>query len=106
MTEPTEQFAQLTRRGHEVFSAAVRAWEEAARSLAEAARRPGGRLPDVRASVDAAFDFAGQMLAEQREFAKMLMDAGTGLVRDTAERAGRASEPPAAPAALAGSASE
>ena len=73
MTQPTEQFAELTRRGHQVFAAALRAWEQAARSIAEAAGRPGGRLPDVQASVDAAFDFAAQMLADQREFAMELM---------------------------------
>jgi hypothetical protein len=76
MTEPTDTFAELTRRGHEVFTAAVRAWDQAARSIAEAARRPESRLPDVQASLDAAFGFAAQMLAEQRDFAKTLMSAG------------------------------
>src|SRR4051812_15457853 len=75
MTEPTDTFAELARRGHQVFTAAARAWEDAARSMVEAARRPGERLPDVRASLDAAFEFAAQMLAEQREFAKTLMAA-------------------------------
>src|SRR3954449_11081174 len=78
MTEPTDTCAELARRGHQVFTAAARAWEDAARSMVEAARRPGERLPDVRASLDAAFDFAAQMLAEQREFAKTVMAAGAG----------------------------
>src|SRR4051812_44241408 len=78
MTEPTDTFAELARRGHQVFTAAARAWEDAARSMVEAARRPGERLPDVRASLDAAFEFAAQMLAEQREFAKTVMAAGAG----------------------------
>src|SRR3954454_21062624 len=93
MTESTEQFAELTERGHQVFTAAVRAWEDAARSLAEAARRPGGTLPDVQASLDAAFDFAAQMLADQRDFAKKLMAAGAPVVPAGAETG----EAPAAP---------
>src|SRR4051794_15230995 len=44
--------------------------------MVESAHGPGGRLPDVRASLDAAFDFASQMLAEQREFAKTVMAVG------------------------------
>src|SRR3954462_4190768 len=84
MTEPTDTFAELARRGHQGFTAAARAWEAAARSLVEAGRRPGERLPDVRASLDAAFEFAAQMLAEQREFAKTLMAAGARPL--TAER--------------------
>src|SRR3954466_9846121 len=87
MTESTEQFAELTERGHQVFTAAVRAWEDAARSLVEAARRPGGTLPDVQASLDAAFDFAAQMLADQRDFAKKVLTAGARIVPAGAETA-------------------
>jgi hypothetical protein len=76
MTDATDTFAELARRGHQVFTAAARAWEDAVRSMVESAHRPGGRLPDVRTSLDAAFDFATQMLAEQREFAKTVMAVG------------------------------
>jgi hypothetical protein len=107
MTEATDQFAELTRRGHDLFTAAVQAWDQAARSIAEAARRPEGRLPDIRASVDAAFDFAAQMLADQREFTKTLMSVGSQVVAATTERAepaaGPAAGPATAPEALTGS---
>src|SRR5215212_1492721 len=86
MTEANEQFAELTRRGHQVFAAALRAWEDAARTLTEAVRRPPSRLPDVRQSVDAAFDFAAQMLADQREFTKTLMTAGPRLLGAATQR--------------------
>src|SRR3954468_21375060 len=76
MTDATDTFAELACRGHQVFTAAARAWEDAVRSMVESAHRPGGRLPDVRTSLDAAFDFATQMLAEQREFAKTVMAVG------------------------------
>jgi hypothetical protein len=95
MTEANDRFAELTRRGHEVFAAAVQAWEQAARSLAEAARRPEGGLPDIRASVDAAFDFAARMLADQREFAKTVMSMGSQVVTVTTQRAAPVTEPAA-----------
>ena len=95
MTEANDRFAELTRRGHEVFAAAVQAWEQAARSLAEAARRPEGSLPDIRASVDAAFDFAARMLADQREFAKTVMSMGSQVVTVTTQRAAPVTEPAA-----------
>jgi hypothetical protein len=95
MTEANDRFAELTRRGHEVFTAAVQAWEQAARSLAEAARRPEGGLPDIRASVDAAFDFAARMLADQREFAKTVMSMGSQVVTATTQRAAPVTEPAA-----------
>jgi hypothetical protein len=95
MTEANDRFAELTRRGHEVFAAAVQAWEQAARSLAESARRPEGGLPDIRASVDAAFDFAARMLADQREFAKTVMSMGSQVVTVTTQRAAPVTEPAA-----------
>jgi hypothetical protein len=93
MTDARDQFAELARRGHEVFTAAVQAWEQAARSLAETARRPGGRLPDIRESVDAAFDFAAQMLADQRDFTKTVMAVGSQVIAATAQRAAPSGEP-------------
>jgi hypothetical protein len=93
MTEAPDQFAELTRRGHQVFAAAIRAWEEAARSLAEAARQRENPLPGVRASVDAAFDFAAQMLADQRDFTKTLMSVGGQVAAAAARRALPGSEP-------------
>jgi hypothetical protein len=96
MTDATDPFAELTRRGHQLFAAAVQAWEQAARSLAEAGRRPEGRLPEVRASLDAAFDFAAQMLAEQRDFARTLMSVTTQALTTTAQRGLPGAEPDAA----------
>jgi hypothetical protein len=89
MTRPRDQFADLTQRGHEVFAAAVRAWEQAARSLTTgaAAGLPNARMGDLGAAVDAAFDFAAQMLAEQRDFAKSLMSAGGQVLATAARRA-------------------
>src|SRR4051812_23278189 len=99
MTEATDRFAELTRQGHQVFTAAVQAWEHAERSMAGAAGRPGGQPPDVGASVDAAFDFAAQMLADQRDFTRTLMSAGAKAFAAAAQRPGAdgGTESPAAP---------
>src|SRR3954449_8371339 len=89
MTRARDQFAELTQRGQEGFAAAVHAWEQAARSLTTgaAAGVPKARLSDLGTTVDAAFDFAAQMLAEQREFTKSLMSAGSQALVTAARRA-------------------
>jgi hypothetical protein len=56
--------------------------------MVAAAGRPGGQLPDVGASVDAAFDFAAQMLADQRDFTRTLMSAGAEAFAAAAQRPG------------------
>jgi hypothetical protein len=76
MDEATDPFAELTRRGHLLFGAAVQAWQEATRSMLDAAGHPDRGSPDLRRSIDAAFDFADQMLAEQQEFARAVMSLG------------------------------
>ncbi|HEY0402437.1 MAG TPA: hypothetical protein VGD09_10495, partial [Blastococcus sp.] len=67
--------------------------DQAARSIAEAARRPESRLPDVQASLEAAFGFAAQMLAEQRDFAKTLMSAGPRVAAASGQEAAPDAEP-------------
>src|SRR3954447_6960830 len=93
MDEATDKFAELTRRRHQLFGAAARAWEQAARSVADAAGRPERRLPDLEASIDAAFDFAAQMLADQRDFARTLMSLSVQPVASTADRPAPEAEP-------------
>ena len=107
MTETTDQFADLTRRGHEMFAAAAQAWQLAVRTAAGAAGLPRGELPDVGATVDAAFDFAAQMLADQRDFTRTLMNVGSHLVSSSLRPATAGPDPgPAAAPAVATSARE
>src|SRR4051794_9189624 len=100
MDEATDPFAELTRRGHLLFAAAVQAWEQAARSMVDAAARPDRRPPDIRPSMEAAFDFAAQMLADQQEFARALMSLGAQASPATGERPAPGAGP--APTAEAG----
>jgi hypothetical protein len=86
MTVSTDQFTQLAHRSQEAFSTAVRVWQDTLRSY------PGltpstDALPDVHATVDAAFDFAERVLADQREFAKALVSVGTQTFETIADQA-------------------
>src|SRR3954453_7782460 len=93
MDEATDPFADLTRRGHLLFGAAVQAWQEATRSMLDAAGHPDQGSPDLRRSIDAAFDFANQMLAEQQEFARAVMSLGTRTSPSSDERPVPGAEP-------------
>jgi hypothetical protein len=100
MDDATDPFAELTRRGHLLFGAAVQAWQEATRSVLDAAGHPDRGSPDLRRSIDAAFDFANQMLAEQQEFARAVMSLGAQAFPSSGHRP--APEPEPAPTAARG----
>jgi hypothetical protein len=94
MTRAADEFAALTQRGHEVFAAAMSAWEQAARSITHATPGvPPVRPADLTAAVDAAFDFASRMLAEQRDFAASLLAASSRALASTGQDARPAPEP-------------
>jgi hypothetical protein len=86
MTVATDQFTQLAHRGQEAFSAAVRAWQNTLRSYPGAIPSTEA-LPDVDATVDAAFDLAARVLADQREFTKALVSVATQSFKTIAEQA-------------------
>jgi hypothetical protein len=101
MTAPTDQFTQLAHRGQEAFSAAVRAWQNTLRSYPGAIPSTEA-LPDVDATVDAAFDLAARMLDGQREFTKALVSVTTQSfttiteqATQVADQAARAADVPA-----------
>jgi hypothetical protein len=104
MTAAIDEFVQLTKRTQEALTAAVQAWQESARAAVSTSDSPQSRLPDVRATVDAAFAFASRVLADQLEFAKALVSVGATsavAVEDEApEQRRRASATSTAPPAL------
>jgi hypothetical protein len=86
MPDAADAFAELTRRDDQLFAAVVQAWEQAARSLAETGRHPGAP-PEVRASLEAAYEFAAaHMLADQRDFARALMSVSSRAVSPAVRR--------------------
>lgn len=91
MTAPTDQFAQLAHRGQEAFSATVRAWQNTLRSYPGAIPSTEA-LPDVDATVDAAFDLAARVLDGQREFTKALVSVATQSFKTITEQATQVAE--------------
>ena len=70
MSSPTEQYTESLKKSQEAVLEAIQAWTNSAQSAfsAPAASLAGQRNPDQ--VIDQVFDFAEQMLAVQRQFAK------------------------------------
>jgi hypothetical protein len=83
MSSPQEQFSELTHRTQENFK---HLWEQWTQRSSELLKNMGGRsragsgtAGDPEAVLDAVFDFAENLIAQQRAFAKqMLRAASTG----------------------------
>jgi hypothetical protein len=83
MTSPQDQFAELTRRTQENFK---HLWEQWSQRSSELLKGVGGRSRTMSEApgnpeevLDAVFDFAENLIAQQRVFAKqMLRAAGSG----------------------------
>jgi hypothetical protein len=87
MTAPTEQLVQIAHRGQEAVTTAVRTWNDALQAYAGAVTGHEPQLPDLHAAVDAAFDFAARVLADQREYTKALVAVGTQALEAVTEQA-------------------
>jgi hypothetical protein len=72
MTTPQEQYMESLRKGQQAVAQAMEAWTKSAQSAFSGpeATSGGAMSPDV--IIDQVFDFAEQMLALQRRFAKAL----------------------------------
>ena len=86
MTVSTDQLTQLAHRGQEAFSAAVRAWQNTLLSYPGAISSTEA-MADVDATVDAAYDLAERVLADQREFTKAFVSVATQSFKTIAEQA-------------------
>ena len=79
MTGPQEQFAELTRRTQENFKHLWEQWSQRSNELMKSVgsrSRPVGDTPGNPEEVlDAVFDFAENLIAQQRNFAKQLAPA-------------------------------
>jgi hypothetical protein len=83
MVVATDQFDRLAHRGQEAFSAAIRVWEDTLRSYPRVAPSSEA-LAVAYSTVDAAFDLAERVLANQREFTKTLISVGTETITNQA----------------------
>jgi hypothetical protein len=81
MTSPQEQFAELTRRTQENFKHLWEQWSHRSSDLLKAVgsrSRPVGVAPgNAEEVLDAVFDFAENLIAQQRAFAKQMLRAAS-----------------------------
>jgi hypothetical protein len=94
MTNPQEQFGELTRRTQENFKHLWEQWSQRSNELLKgvgrsrsAAEAPG----NPEQVLDAVFDFAENLIAQQRAFAKQMLHAasqGQQTLADTADSPG------------------
>ena len=81
MSNPQEQFAELTRRTQENFKTMWQQWSERSTELLKGVR--GRSEPTSSAAgnpeevLDAVFDFAEHMIEQQRAFAKQMLKAAS-----------------------------
>ena len=104
MTSPQEQFTELTRRTQENFK---HLWEQWSQRSSELLKGAGGRarsVTDVAGSpeevLDAVFDFAENLIAQQRVFAKQMLRAAGAGPHALADLA--ATQSPASPTGVSG----
>ena len=79
MTGPQEQFAELTRRTQENFKHLWEQWSQRSNELmkgvASRSRSAGDAPGNPEEVLDAVFDFAENLIAQQRDFAKQMLHA-------------------------------
>lgn len=96
MTNPQEQFGELTRRTQENFKHLWEQWTQRSNELLKAV---GGRSRSVADApgnpeqvIDAVFDFAESLIAQQRVFAKQMLHAASQGQQNLAEAADSTAE--------------
>ena len=72
MTTPQEQYVESLRSGQQAVVQAMEAWTKSAQKVVGAADGGSAATVDPGLVIDQVFDFAEQMLAMQRRFAKAL----------------------------------
>ena len=104
MTNPQDQFAELTRRTQENFK---HLWEQWSQRSSELLKGIGGRSRPMSEApgnpeevLDAVFDFAENLIAQQRVFAKQMLRAAGSGPPALADVAG--TESPAGPSGVSG----
>ena len=103
MTSPQEQFAELTRRTQEGFRNLWQQWSEKGTELMKGTGRSrttgaaGGNPEEV---LDAVFDFAEHLIAQQRIFAKQMLAAAGSAQQSATPAAGVTEAPTSAASAV------
>ncbi|HEY1671140.1 MAG TPA: hypothetical protein VGG50_00390 [Streptosporangiaceae bacterium] len=94
MTTIQEQYSELIKQGQDASRVALETWTQTFQQAAGQLSGSGLIRPDQ--VIDQVFDFAGQILNAQRDFAKQLVATGTAMAekaRDgVSQAAGTASQ--------------
>jgi len=81
MTNPQEQLAELTRRTQENFKHLWEQWSQRSNELLKGvgsrSRSAGDAAGNPEEVLDAVFDFAENLIAQQRAFAKQMLHAAS-----------------------------
>jgi hypothetical protein len=77
MTTIQEQYSELIKQGQDASRAALETWTQTFQQAAGQLSGSGLIRPDQ--VIDQVFDFAGQILNAQRDFAKQLVATGTAM---------------------------
>ena len=77
MTTIQEQYSELIKQGQDASRAAIETWTQTFQQAAGQLSGSGLIRPDQ--VIDQVFDFAGQILNAQRDFAKQLVATGTAM---------------------------
>jgi hypothetical protein len=83
MSITQQQFADLTERGHETLAKAIKTWADTAQVYTTTLSRASTALPQPQEVLNDVFDFAERLIKAQREFATVLLAAGTELTEST-----------------------
>jgi hypothetical protein len=85
----TEQFIGIAQRSQHATTKAIQVWTDAVKSYADniSVEHPLPRPAEMHTVVNGWFDLAGQLLAEQRNYAKTLIDAGLEAAGTAADQA-------------------
>jgi hypothetical protein len=78
MAAPTDQFVEIAYRSRDAVATAARTWNDAFRGYTSTLASGQLPLPSAHTAIDATFDLAAELLAQQHKFAHALLDAGTG----------------------------
>ena len=75
MTAPTDQFVDIAKRSQEAVNTAVRSWADSVQNFAGHLGTGQGQLPNPQSVIDTYFDFAENVLANQRQLATQFVSA-------------------------------
>lgn len=94
MTAANDQLADITKRNQEAVANAVRTWTDAVQTFAGQFSAPGvpDSLPTAKAVVEGYFDFAQQVLDNQRAVTLSVVAAGTEAAEQVTAQATKVAE--------------